>query len=105
MKTPMKTKNKIKSSNTKEPDNADDSLNRPMLSLEASKPVLNQYGISYTDEEILIIREFMYRVAEITVAYYLRLKENDSNVITLNQTDQDETKSIPIRSREHRRAG
>lgn len=75
-----------------------------MLSLEASKAVLNQHGITYTDEEILIIREFMYRVAEFSAAYYQRLKENDSKVITLTQTDQDETKSIPIHTGKYRRA-
>jgi hypothetical protein len=101
----MKAKSKIKATNVKEANSGDNSLIRPMLSLEVSKTILNKHGIIYTDEEIVIIREFMYRVAEITAAYYRRLKENDFKVITLTQTDQDETKSIPIRSREHRRAG
>jgi hypothetical protein len=102
---PMKAKTKIKATNVKEANSADNSLTRPMLSLEASKSILNQHGITYTDEEILIIREFMYQVAEITAVYYQRLIENDSIAITLTQTDQDETKSIPICSGEYRRAG
>ena len=101
----MKAKNKLKAANAKEADSTDISLTRPMLSFETSKAILNQHQITYTDEEIVIIREFMYRVAEITAAYYQRLKENDSKVITLTQTDKDETKSIPIRSSEYRRAG
>ena len=101
----MKAKNKLKAANAKEEGSTDISLTRPMLSLETSKAILNQHAITYTDEEIVIIREFMYRVAEMTAAYYQRLKENDSKVITLTQTDKDETKSIPIRSSEYRRAG
>ena len=101
----MKAKTKIKATNVKEANSADNSLTRSMLSIEASKSILNQHGITYTDEEILIIREFMYQVAEITAVYYQRLKENDSKVITLTQTDKDETKSIPICSGEYRRAG
>lgn len=98
-------KTKLKTAIAIEVDSADNSLTRPMLSLETSKAILNQHGISYTDEEIVIIREFMYRMAEITTAYYQRLKENNSEVITLTPNDHDETKSIPIRSREYRRAG
>jgi hypothetical protein len=101
----MKTDNKLKASNAKEADGPDNSLMRPMISLEAAKKILNQYGIAYTDEEILVIREFMYRLAEITAAYYHRLKENSSELITLIPNNDDETKSIPIRSGEYRRAG
>ena len=100
----MKTKNNLKAVRIKEADSSDNSLSRPMLSLEASKAILNQHGIVYSDEEILIIREFMCRVAEITAAYCQRLKENDSKVITLTQTNQDETKSIPIHTGKYRRA-
>lgn len=101
----MKAKIKIKAIKAKEADSIDNSLTRPMLSLEVSTNILNQHGITYTDDEILIIREFMYRLAEITAAYYQRLIENSSKIITLNQNNQDETKSIPIRSGEYRRAG
>jgi hypothetical protein len=101
----MKAKTNLKTAIDKETDKSDNSFTQPMLSLDMSKSILNRHGITYTDEEILIIREFMYRVAEITSAYYQRLKENESKVITLTQTDKDETKSIPIRSSEYRRAG
>jgi hypothetical protein len=102
---PMKTNNKLKSSNANEPDNADNALARPMLSLDVSKSILNKYGITYTDEEIVIIREFMYRLAEITASWYQRLKESNSELITLPPNNYDETKSISIRSSVYRRAG
>lgn len=101
----MKAKKHLKASALKEADSANISITRPMLSIEASKAILNQHGTTYTDEEIVIIREFIYRVAEITNAYYLRLKDKDSTIITLNQTDRDETKSVSICSGEYRRAG
>ena len=100
----MKAKHKCKAVKQKETGSLDNSVTRPMLSLDASKNILNQHGITYTDEEILIIREFMYRVAEFTASHYQRLKENDSKIITLTQTNPDETQSIPIHSRIHRRA-
>lgn len=81
------------------------SVSRPMLSLEESRAILNKNGIEYTDEEILIIREFMYRVAEITTKHYQRVKENNSKVIPITQTEQDEAKSIPLHSGKYRRAG
>lgn len=98
----MKTNNKLKV--VKQTDCHDDSVSRSMLSLEQSRAILNQNGIEYTDEEILIIREFMYRVAEITTKHYQRIKERNSTVISITQTDQDETKSIPLRSGKYRRA-
>lgn len=101
----MKAKTKIKDIYLKQADSVENSLTRPMLSLEVSKTILNQHGIKYTEEEIIVIREFLYRLAEITSAYYQRLKENSSEIITLTPNNQDETKSIPIRSGEYRRAG
>ena len=98
----MKAKNKLKA--VKVTESQDNSVNRPMLSLELSRKILNKNGIEYTDEEILTIREFMYRVAEITTKHYQRVKEANSKVIPIIQTNQDETKSIPLRSGKYRRA-
>lgn len=83
----------------------DESVSRPMLSLEECSAILNQRGIVYTDEEIIIIREFMYRVAEITVKHHQRVKENKAKDIPIIQINQDETESIPLRSGKYRRAG
>lgn len=99
----MKTISKQKNENAVECQ--DDSTCRPMLSLEESRAILNKNGIEYTDEEILVIREFMYCVAEITSKYYQRIKDNNAKVIPITQTVQDETKSIPLHSGKYRRAG
>ena len=99
----MKAKNKLKT--VKEAEHQDNPIFRPMLSLEQSRSILNQNGIEYTDEEILIIREFMYRVVEMTTEYYQRIKENNSKVVPITKTNQDEAKSIPLHSGKYRRAG
>lgn len=78
---------------------------RPMLSLEESKAILNKHGIVYTDEEIAIIRDFMYCIAELTASHYQRLAENTIPIIPIHQNDKNEEKSIPIHSRKYRRAG
>jgi len=99
----VKTKNRLKAVN--EFEDQDNSVSRSMISLEQSREILNQNGIEYTDEEILIIREFMYRVAEITTKHYQRIKENNGKVIPIIQTNQDETKSISLHSGKYRRTG
>lgn len=96
---PIKTTTKLKE------EREDNSVSRPMLSLEQSRTILNQNGIEYTDEEILIIREFMYCVAEITAKHYQRIKENNSKVISITQTDQDEATSLSLHSGKYRRTG
>lgn len=98
----MKTRSKLKV--VKDVDYLDKSVSRPMLSIEESSGFLNKHGIAYTDEEIGIIREFMYCVAEITSKQYQRIEENKSKEIPITQINQDEAKSIPIRSRKYRRA-
>lgn len=35
------------------------------LSLEKCKAILNKNGLAYTDEEVLLIREFLYKMAAI----------------------------------------
>jgi len=81
------------------------SVSRPMLSLEQSKAILNQQGIEYTDEEVLILRDYMYRVAEITIKHYGRIRDKNLTTVLKIQTDQDETESILIHPGKYRRAG
>ena len=83
----------------------ENSVSRPMLSVEQSRAILNQRGIEYTDDEILIIRDYMYRVAEITIKHYERIKDNDLTIVPKIQADQDEAESIPIHPGKYRRAG
>ena len=82
-----------------------DTITNPTLSFEESREILNSNGISYTDEEITIIREFMSRVTEITTAYFQRLKENNVNSFITPIENHDPTESIPLHPRQHRRAG
>ncbi|MBN9382216.1 MAG: hypothetical protein J0H74_15715 [Chitinophagaceae bacterium] len=84
----------------------DDLMPNPTLSFEESREILNSNGITYTDEEIKIIREFMSRITEITAAYFQRLKENNTahSLITPIE-NHDPTESIPLHPRQHRRAG
>jgi hypothetical protein len=83
----------------------ENSVSRPMLSLEQSRAILNQQGIEYSDDEIIIIRDYMYRVAEITIKHYERIRDNDLTIVPKIQTDQDEAESIPIHPGKYRRAG
>lgn len=98
----MKTRSKLK--HIKDVDYQDQSVPRPMLSMEESSGFLNKRRVAYTDEEIGIIREFMYCVAEITSKQYQRIEENKSKEISITQINQNEAKSIPIHPRKYRRA-
>jgi hypothetical protein len=78
----------------------------PLLTLDQSKEILNRNGISYTDVEISIIREFMRRLTEITTAYYQRLKDKTAPIITITPIENhDPTASIPLYPRKHGRTG
>ncbi|MEP7374740.1 MAG: hypothetical protein ABI675_15195 [Chitinophagaceae bacterium] len=103
----MKTNTKSRFTATEKPD--DDPLTRPMIPLEQCRSIMNQGGLVYTDEELIIMRAFMYRLAEITTAHYDRKKaaeENESKVITLNKNyDHDETTSISLCPGEYGRTG
>jgi hypothetical protein len=83
-----------------------DPITNPTLSFEESREILNSNGVTYTDEEITIIREFMARLTEITTAYFQRLKEkNTAHSFITPIENHDPTESIPLHPRQHRRAG
>jgi hypothetical protein len=76
-----------------------------MISLEKLKEVMNQNGLEYSKEELLLIRDFLYRLAEIAVSHYERKQDSNTKVISINKTDHyDQKESIPICQGEHRRA-
>lgn len=103
----MKTNTKFKCVHTGKPD--DDPITRPMIPLEQCRAIMNRGGLVYTDEELIIMRVFMYRLAEIMTAYYDRKKakeEKEGKVITLNKNyDNDETTSISLCPGEYGRTG
>jgi len=52
-----------------------------MISIEKCKKILNVNGNSYTDEQIIKIREFLYQLAEIE---YSQFKERNKEGFLLN---------------------
>ncbi len=74
-----------------------------MLTIDRSKSILNQDGISYTDEEIKIIRDFITRLTEITLAFHERAKAK--RVIPITKiNDHESAKSLSLHPCQHRRA-
>ncbi len=99
----MKTKGKLLAIKGSPPE-PDETAEKPMLSIDECKSILNQDGLEYTDEEILIIRDFMYQMAEMTIRHYHDHRLCQPKVISINKINDDKTKSIPIRPSQHRRA-
>lgn len=46
------------------------------LSLETCKAILNVAGENYSDEQILMIRDFLYTIVTIDYNRYLKMKAN-----------------------------
>lgn len=93
---------------TEQPD--DDLITRPMIPLDQCRAIMNRRGLVYTDDELITMRNFMYRLAEIMTAYYDRKKsaeeEKEGKVFTLNKNyDHDKTTSVSLYPGEYRRTG
>lgn len=73
------------------------------LSLEHCQKVLNQDGLNYTDEEVILIRDYLYAMAEIDYLYFTEEVLKKKTLIQ-NQTS-DETESDSLHSGEYRRTG
>ena len=50
-----------------------------MLSITKCKKILNKKGISYTDEEIIMIRNVLYKLTEVVHKLQKNNLPNDSN--------------------------
>lgn len=50
-----------------------------MLSITKCKKILNRKGISYTDEEIIMIRNVLYKLAEVVHELQKNHLSNNSN--------------------------
>jgi len=67
-----------------------------MLSIEECKKTLNKDGITYTDEQVKEIREFLYILADIDYRIFQqriereRQSENETKVIYLNTNQQNQ---------------
>lgn len=51
--------------------------NSQMISVSKCKAILEKEGISYTSEEVLLIRDYLYMLAEYEFAAYLKEKLRD----------------------------
>lgn len=77
------------------------------LSLAECKEILNKEGIIYTDEEIIVVRDFIHQLAEINYLYYLEWKQqqNETKIIDINASNEHETQSHTLHPGEYRRTG
>ena len=76
------------------------------LDLDTCKRILNAGENAYTDQEIIRIRDYLYQLAEIECRYFKQWQEQQNkNVIPINTTDNETTKSIPLYPSEYRRTG
>ena len=67
-----------------------------MLSITESKKILNRAGLNYTDEEINMIREFIYVLAEIDCENFMRHLQEEKE-----KQNSDEVKIIPINNNQN----
>lgn len=84
-----------------------------MLSIEECRKTLNKDGITYTDEEVKEIREFLYMLAEIDYKIFRQRMEkeqekvNETKVVQLNtnqNTQTNDTESGSLHPGIYRRA-
>ena len=67
---------------------------------------MNQNGLTYTDAELILIRQFLHRLAEISIVHYEQKETNKATIIPINKPDHyDKQESIPIHQGKYRRAG
>lgn len=58
------------------------------ISLARCRQILKEMGVSYTDEEILLVRDWLYDLAAITYDEYF--SQRDSVIIPLTQKKDDD---------------
>lgn len=64
-----------------------------MISLEKSRGILNYEHSKYTEEEIKMIREFLYQMAQIDVNYFLQTSVRKEEVKQWQSTSNISSKS------------
>ncbi len=76
------------------------------LSVAACKKILNENGNNYTDEEVLKIRDYLYKLAEIQCRHFKDWQEKqESKIVHLNSNHYETTKSYPLYQGKYRRTG
>jgi hypothetical protein len=79
---------------------------RERLDVATCRKVLNQNGNDYPDEEIIMIRDYLYQLAEIECRHFKDWQEREKvKVININHTDYETTESYPLYQGKYRRTG
>ena len=74
------------------------------LDLETCRKVVNAGDRKYSDEEVLRIRDYLYRLAAIECSFYYQWINEQTETPIINLQDETE-KSIPLHQGKYRRAG
>ncbi len=74
------------------------------LDLEICRKILNAGDRKYSDEEIVRIRDYLYRLATIECRFYDQWINEQTETPIINLKDETE-KSIPLHQGQHRRTG
>lgn len=83
----------------------DEIIGNETISLQRAREIVEEEGIEYTDEELKDVLEFISKVISITTSHYERVKQKQTNIISVNSNKPHETKSIPLHSSKYRRTG
>jgi hypothetical protein len=78
--------------------------NNDTITLDYLRKLYNEgEGLNYTDEQLLMIKKFAAKMAEIAVESYKRMKRN--NLIQSNNDTHDKTESHTLLEGKYRRTG
>ena len=73
-------------------------------SLAKSRELLEAEELGYTDEEVIIIRDFVHCLAKMIHDYYMRCIKGEHQTKFINTLKNDTEKSDHLRESEYRRA-
>jgi hypothetical protein len=76
------------------------------IPLAICRGILNADGNNFSDEEIIIARDFLYQMAEINHLCFINYKQaiTETKIIEIDKYINNETKSNPIFTSEYGRA-
>jgi hypothetical protein len=76
------------------------------IPLAICREILNAAGNNFSDEEIIIARDFLYQMAELNHLCFINYKQalNETKIIEIDKYLNNETQSNSIPASKHRRA-
>lgn len=74
------------------------------LSAEQCRNLLNADGYDYTDEELIQIQAFLFKLAKIYYDFYITTLRHRAKVISINDRPYGTEESNHLCTRKHRRA-